>query len=112
MPTASEVYPAGRNSHNQRGPEGSIHDLSSPMASEKYTLSAEPLQSDKVRLNGIVLELGANDALPSLKVSPVLSEQSRCSQQQSRLSAFLELAMMLANRCGCAGPNSGVSKTS
>jgi hypothetical protein len=29
-------------------------------------LSAEPLQSNRVRLNGMPLELGANDAVPKL----------------------------------------------
>lgn len=41
--------------------------LSLPRASERYTLSAEPLQSGQIRLNGVTLELGANDAMPSLK---------------------------------------------
>jgi hypothetical protein len=35
-----------------------------PAASERYTLSADPLQSAEVKLNGTVLELGANDDLP------------------------------------------------
>jgi hypothetical protein len=40
--------------------------LTLPGASEKYVLSAEPLQSDHIRLNGMPLALGANDALPAL----------------------------------------------
>jgi hypothetical protein len=40
--------------------------LTLPGASEKYVLSAEPLQSDHIRLNGMPLALGANDALPGL----------------------------------------------
>jgi heparanase len=40
--------------------------LSLPGPSETYMLSAEPLQSDRVRLNDKLLELGANDALPEL----------------------------------------------
>jgi hypothetical protein len=34
--------------------------------SERYTLSAEPLDSGEVRLNGTPLRLGAHDALPAL----------------------------------------------
>jgi heparanase 1 len=40
--------------------------LSLPGPSERYMLSAEPLQSNRVRLNDTLLELGANDALPKL----------------------------------------------
>ena len=40
--------------------------LTLPGASEKYVLSAEPLQSDHIRLNGTPLGLGENDALPAL----------------------------------------------
>ena len=38
-----------------------------PGTSERYTLSETPLDSGQVRLNGVTLKLGANDALPSLK---------------------------------------------
>lgn len=37
-----------------------------PEASERYTLSADDLQSEAVKLNGTVLELGPNDELPQL----------------------------------------------
>lgn len=37
-----------------------------PATSERYTLSADDLQSDQVKLNGTALELGANDELPQL----------------------------------------------
>ncbi|MCK1637965.1 hypothetical protein IVA95_10235 [Bradyrhizobium sp. 157] len=37
-----------------------------PVSSERYTLSADHLQSITVKLNGTVLELGANDDLPQL----------------------------------------------
>ena len=37
-----------------------------PAASERYTLSADDLQSTEVKLNGTVLELGPNDELPRL----------------------------------------------
>ena len=35
-------------------------------SSERYTLEAESLQSDRVKLNGKPLQLEANDELPSL----------------------------------------------
>jgi hypothetical protein len=35
-----------------------------PVASERYTLSADHLQSTEVKLNGTALELGPNDDLP------------------------------------------------
>ena len=35
-----------------------------PVSSERYTLSADDLQSTEVKLNGTVLELGRNDELP------------------------------------------------
>ncbi|MEH2523238.1 MULTISPECIES: hypothetical protein [unclassified Bradyrhizobium] len=37
-----------------------------PVASERYTLSADDLQSAEVKLNGTALELGSNDELPRL----------------------------------------------
>jgi hypothetical protein len=37
-----------------------------PATSERYTLSADDLQSVEVRLNGTVLELGPNDDFPRL----------------------------------------------
>jgi heparanase 1 len=40
--------------------------LSLPGPSKRYMLSAESLQSNRVRLNDVLLELGADDALPEL----------------------------------------------
>ena len=40
--------------------------LAVPHSSIKYVLSAEPLQGNGIRLNGALLELGVNDALPML----------------------------------------------
>ena len=37
-----------------------------PVSSERYTLSADDLQSAEVKLNGTALELGPNDDLPRL----------------------------------------------
>jgi hypothetical protein len=44
--------------------------LAVPHSSIKYVLSAEPLQGNGIRLNGALLELGANDALPALNGTP------------------------------------------
>jgi heparanase 1 len=38
-----------------------------PSASERFTLSAPKLQSDAAQLNGQLLRLGANDAMPALR---------------------------------------------
>ena len=38
-----------------------------PLAGERYTLTAQPLESEQVLLNGRPLTLGANDALPELR---------------------------------------------
>jgi hypothetical protein len=40
--------------------------LQLPGTSERYTLSADDLQSDQVKLNGTALELGPDDELPRL----------------------------------------------
>jgi hypothetical protein len=37
-----------------------------PLTSERYTLSADDLQSTEVKLNGTALQLGPNDDLPPL----------------------------------------------
>lgn len=45
-------------------------DIELAAPSERYTLAAARLQSDKVELNGKQLELGPNDELPSLTGAP------------------------------------------
>jgi hypothetical protein len=40
--------------------------LTVPMPGERYTLSSDELQGRAVQLNGVALELGADDALPDL----------------------------------------------
>src|SRR3954447_26927065 len=40
--------------------------LTIPMPGERYTLSSDDLQAKAVRLNGVELKLGADDALPDL----------------------------------------------
>ena len=45
--------------------------LTVPVPGERYTLSADELQGKTVRLNGVELELGADDALPDLTSAPV-----------------------------------------
>jgi heparanase len=44
--------------------------LTVPVAGARYTLSADDLQGKAVRLNGVVLELGTDDALPDLTAAP------------------------------------------
>ncbi len=51
---------------NRDGPQF----LKIPFASERYTLSAETLQDSHVELNGVELQLGADDALPQMKAIP------------------------------------------
>ncbi|HKW11266.1 MAG TPA: hypothetical protein VJO33_12870 [Gemmatimonadaceae bacterium] len=41
--------------------------LQVPLNAERFTLSAQPLQSSRVELNGRPLKLGTNDALPELR---------------------------------------------
>lgn len=41
--------------------------LTLPIAAERYTLTAHDLTETRVQLNGVDLELGAGDTLPSLK---------------------------------------------
>jgi len=47
------------------------HTLRIPMASERYTLQANDLQSKTVELNGRTLALGDNDAFPEIKGTPM-----------------------------------------
>jgi hypothetical protein len=68
--------------HNLRGTPGGVallvinndedaaRTLSLPTAAQRYTLSASPLQSTRVRLNGAELTLGAHDELPDLAGVP------------------------------------------
>lgn len=43
------------------------HVLETTLAGKRYTLSAEPLENNEVKLNGEVLKLGDNDDIPSLE---------------------------------------------
>jgi heparanase len=64
--------------HNLRGVAGGVallaintdrsaaHELTIPVASERYTLSASDLESKTIMLNGAAIALGRNDELPSL----------------------------------------------
>jgi hypothetical protein len=45
-------------------------DLTLPVASTRYTLSADDLRAGIVNLNGVALRLGADDALPDLSGVP------------------------------------------
>ncbi len=69
--------------HNLRGTPGGVallvinndqdaaRTLSIPTAARRYTLSASPLRSARVQLNGAELKLGANNELPDLPGVPV-----------------------------------------
>jgi hypothetical protein len=46
---------------------GEAKSLEVTTASERYTLTAQNLQDTRVLLNGVELQLGAEDALPELK---------------------------------------------
>jgi len=43
------------------------HAIQLPLAAERYTLTAEKLESDRIRLHGQELKLGADDQLPPLQ---------------------------------------------
>ena len=49
---------------------GQQADINLPVASTRYTLTAPELQSEEVSLNGEVLALTADDALPALNGVP------------------------------------------
>jgi hypothetical protein len=69
--------------HNLRGNPGGVallvinndrdaaRTLRIPTAARRYTLSASPLRSARVQLNGAEVKLGANDELPDLPGVPV-----------------------------------------
>ena len=46
------------------------HQLTAPVAAERYTLSARDLMGTSVELNGRELKLGTNDALPAITGAP------------------------------------------
>ena len=54
-----------------------VATLRLPVASERYTLSADQLQSAEVKLNGTVLELGPNDDLPRFAAVTVAARSGR-----------------------------------
>lgn len=70
--------------------------LTLPMASQRYTLSAAQLEDTSVRLNGHVLKLGANNALPALDGEP--TEAGRVSLAPATISFF---AIEHANNAAC-----------
>ncbi len=53
------------------------HQLTLPQAAQRYTLSAHPLDSMTVALNGTVLELGPDDSLPQLAGAPIEAGEVR-----------------------------------
>jgi hypothetical protein len=71
--------------HCQRGAPGGVsllvintdrqasHSLMLSTESELYTLDAASLSDAEVRLNGVVLRLGAGDELPAIQGAPVIA---------------------------------------
>ncbi|GAA1228724.1 hypothetical protein GCM10009632_55560 [Mycolicibacterium alvei] len=51
------------------------HTLTLPDQAQRYTLTADPLDSKTVKLNGTVLELGPGDSLPELTGTPTEAGQ-------------------------------------
>ena len=49
------------------------HDLVTPIAAGRYTLTAKDLMETSVDLNGTPLKLGVHDALPEMKGKPALA---------------------------------------
>jgi hypothetical protein len=47
--------------------QNAAQSIEVPANSERYTLTAHELQATQVELNGVSLQLGANDALPEIK---------------------------------------------
>ena len=60
--------------------------LTVPVPGERYTLSSDDLQGKTVRLNGVELELGADDALPDLTAAPMRPGDIRWIRPRSRSS--------------------------
>ena len=51
--------------------QAAAKELNIATAAERYTLTADSLLEDEVKLNGSYLELGPNNAFPSLTGIPV-----------------------------------------
>jgi hypothetical protein len=70
--------------------------LTVPTASERYTLTARELTDKQVQLNGVDLNLGADDSLPELKGSVV-----RFGEIQFAPASITFLAIPKANNASC-----------
>ena len=60
--------------------------LTVPLPGERYTLSSDDLQGKTVRLNGVALELGADDVLPDPTGVPRSRDSFRWRRPRSRSS--------------------------
>jgi len=65
-----------------------VQTLQVSMASESYTLTAQPLEDNHVRLNGIDLQLGPDDALPAFKANHAPAGQIKFSPASITFLAF------------------------
>ncbi len=70
--------------------------LAVPSASDRFTLSADQLQSGDVKLNGTVLTLGSNDALP-----PILGSKERAGTVSFVPATITFLAITTASNPQC-----------
>lgn len=96
--------------HCQRGTDGGVtlaaintdrdrsHTLRLPAAAQRYTLSADPLDSKTVRLGDRVLKLGPGDALPELTGTPAPAGELRLDP-----ATITFLAVPTAGNPACRG---------
>ncbi len=73
-----------------------VRSIRVPAASERYTLTADDLQSGSVKLNGVELALGAGDALPELK-----GKSTRSGDVEFAPASITFLAIPKANSASC-----------
>jgi hypothetical protein len=76
--------------------QNSAQTLGVPTASERYTLTAQELQSTHVQLNGVELQLGAGDAMPDLK-----GTATRAGQTTFAPASITFLAIPKARNASC-----------
>lgn len=70
--------------------------LELPVAAQRYSLTAAPLDSKQVKLNGQLLALGADDALPALHGQPVKAGKLALAP-----ASITFLALKDANNAAC-----------
>ena len=76
--------------------QNAAHSIDVPANSERYTLTAHELQAADVELNGVSLQLGADDALPELK-----GVSTRSGQVSFAPASITFLAIPKARNASC-----------